>query len=132
MCLVIKKSKHPRGEAKTAKRNIVCYKVLKCNDDMFFTPVLWVSVSHYILSNEDFVADRFVDKMDDLVFENEVHYGIHSYRNIFITLFRLARMKRVSKDYFIYKCIIPKGSRYWIGHKFEYASDRIRFKKKLI
>lgn len=136
MCLVKNKKYHPFNRPLIAEEDIVCYKHLYIIDkNEFVTPHTWVPIPIKCIQKNTkkripFKAEilnkfEFIWK-HKLGFSNVVTDGfIHTYSSAppYDNLFRGDR---------VFKCIIPKGTKYFIGeNESEYASEQIIFGERL-
>jgi hypothetical protein len=136
MCLVKDNKYHPCNRPLIAEENILCYKVLTQvltggSPDEFLTPYQLepIRMSVYLNCRIPFIA------WDDsklcsfwrhkLGFSRIVESG-------FIHTFRVEHAIRVNKYESVFKCIIPKGTKYFVGINNDYASERIIFLEKLV
>lgn len=129
MCLYKDKKKHPFNRPLVADKDIVCYKKL---DFCYFTWGYMTPCTHSQIPTKclrkkvPFKAEivnkaQFIWK-HILGFSDVVTDGfIHSY----------AYTPSLSFRYDTFKCIIPKGTKYFIGVDHDYASEQIIFIEKL-
>jgi hypothetical protein len=134
MCLIKDKKHHPFNRPLIAGEDIVCYKVLTQNawdsPDILRTPYQYqkIRIQVYLDYQIPFTAwDEHEFRSfwrHKLGFSRVVESGfIHTYRdNHFIPLY---------KREWVFKCIIPKGTEYFIGIDNDYASERIIFLERL-
>lgn len=134
MCLIKDKKHHLFNRPLVADEDIVCYKVLTKNawdsPDILRTPYQYqkIRIQVYLDYQIPFTAwdeHEFCSFWrHKLGFSRVVESGfIHTYRdNHSIPLY---------KKEFVFKCIIPKGTKYFIGVDNDYASERIIFLEKL-
>lgn len=135
MCLIKDKKHHPFNRPLIADEDIVCYKQLYLNcANMLVTPCIDIPVSIKCIQKNKrkrvpFKAEivhkfRFVWR-HVLGFSNIVEDGfIHTFSSA-IPLHNLFWSDRV------FKCIIPKGTKYFIGEDEDYASEQIIFVEQL-
>lgn len=116
MCL-IKLHKYP----KIAKKDIFCIKVLKKSDYALITPY----TKHEIRSNIQKEKLNSIDLISTIkccyISENWIHShtfyaSLHRYFN---------------NGFYIFLCIIPKGTLYYIGKDDDYCSKELIYLKKL-
>ena len=127
MCLFKDKKFHPHNRPLVAKEDIICYKKLQQIGDTHFTPCIYdqvpikcirdkVPFEAQILSKWKFIWKHI------LGFSNKVEDGfIHSFQT-----------DDGFRGYATFKCIIPKGTKYFIGFREVYASERIIFLEKMV
>ena len=134
MCLIKDKKHHPFNRPLIAGEDIVCYKVLTqhCCDspDIFRTPFQLepIRIPVYLNCQIPFIAwddSKFCSFWrHKLGFSRIVESGfIHTYRNRYFIPF--------IRHEFVFKCIIPEGTEYFIGINNDYASERIIFLERL-
>lgn len=133
MCLYKNKKHHPFNRPLIAEEDIVCYKLLQINyiTDIFVTPYTKMPVPIECLKNKvPFKAEIFNKSKFTwshvLGFNNIVGDGfIHTY-SLNPPNYSTALCECV------FKCIIPKGTKYFIGeHEDVYASEQIIFVEQL-
>lgn len=119
MCLCSKTGK------KIAKHDIVCYKALFKLAGDYYTPVRWKKVANAVLTGSRlFRGGLFRQKhTNDGVTVIEGGY-IHVYKN-------LKRCRFLYEKCACFKCVIPKGTEYWVGSGSELAARKIRFVKQV-
>lgn len=129
MCLYKDKKKHPFNRPLVAKEDIVCYKQLEHRRfaKVYVTPCTYsvvpaecvekkVPFKAVILNKFEFIWKHI------LGFSTVVTNGfIHSY--VYNPSFNFL--------YTTFKCIIPKGTKYFIGDDHDYASEQIIFVEQL-
>lgn len=100
MCLIVDKC-----NALTAEEDIICYKVyMYCKPkDEYKSPFQLCRIKKF---NKVIHVPKFLDPIE----ENQVHFGFHTFcdeksAKYFAELF----------SYKVFKCIIPKGSKYYKG-----------------
>jgi hypothetical protein len=111
-----------------AENDVVCYKMLRMLDDgRFVTPFAGKKVSSKVLSGKRIFKPSFFSIKDirNVGCFKEIRRGyIHVYNSPYkVVLFSNEKL---------FKCIIPKGTRYWCD-KFngEYAARKIRFVEEI-
>ncbi len=114
---------------KVAETDIVCYKQL-CRSELFgflYTPVVRRLMFPWVLSGKRLYRARGfkrIECLEDYTFWVDSGF-VYSY----------ARGDDVFDDgklYVAYECVIPAGTRYWMStDAMVYASDKIRFKRRL-
>jgi hypothetical protein len=135
MCLYKDKKHHPFNHPLIAEKDIVCYKQLCVNwNNAIVTPItktlIPIKCIHknkkkrvpfkaeilnkfrfiwgHVLGFSDEVTDGFIHTFSS----NPLHY------NYFL-------------DGHVFKCVIPKGTKYFIGNDGDYASEQIIFVEQL-
>lgn len=129
MCLFKDKKHHPFNKPLIAKEDIVCYKQLETSrfTDGYITPCTYAEVPAECLKKKVPFKAEIINKFmfiwrHVLGFSNIVTDGfIHSYVHI----------PSPSFFYYIFKCIIPKGTKYFIGNNHDYAYEQIIFLKRV-
>lgn len=118
MCLQIKGLQHiPR----IALRDITVYKVVKdtFNDGSYYTPYMCMRVQ---------VGETYTAEL--IRFASSVEHGLHSFARLEDAVEELRDWKNNCPE--VIRCIIPKGSIYYIG-RFgilkSYASNKLRYDK---
>lgn len=124
MCLIIYHPYQPkffvRLKARTARRDIICYKRLYKTKEGLTTPYRHLKVDTSLPLIADFLG--FAKEMQDFYM---VTHGIHTYVDLYPPY--------ISGNYILYQCIIPKGTRYYISYdKTEYCSERIHFVQQVL
>lgn len=126
MCLYKDKKHHPFNRPLIAKEDIICYKKLAEIGNAYITPYTYIQVpiecirdkvpfKAQILSKFKFIWNHI------LGFNNLVEGGfIHSFQK-----------DPTWSEYVTFKCIIPKGTKYFIGEEWDYASEQIIFVERL-
>lgn len=130
MCLKIYKD---TSKPFIANEDIICYKFLTCRSKEYYhTPYMGMPVS--IGSTYTTVLDTNYFKYEQEILEccnqciGELEHGFHSFANIVDVNKYLANKHNV-----LVKCVIPKGSMYFVGiydNFLSYASDSIKLVKK--
>ena len=126
MCFYIQKG---NVRPKIAKKDITCYKVFDNgahgNQHGTFIRSLYQFFSYKI--GIKYELDGYINPIKDLYTNNSIiEVGLHSY-----TCLKHAEEKSIRLSWFngrccVYKCIIPKGSTYYINtERKEYVSDQI-------
>ena len=124
MCLIIYHPQRPkffvRLKARTARRDIICYKLLYKTKEGLITPCQHLKVDTSLPLIADFLD--FAEEMQDFYM---VTHGIHTYTDLYLSY--------ITGNYILYQCIIPKGTRYYISYdKTEYCSERIHFIQQVL
>ena len=134
MCLVKNKKYHPFNRPLIAKEDIVCYKQLYINcQNILVTPIRKIPVPIKCIQKNKrkripFKAEIF-NKFKFILghvigFSPVVTDGfIHTYSSV-PSSYNLFRDR-------IFKCIIPKGTKYFVGEDGDYASEQIIFAEQL-
>ena len=127
MCLFKDKKFHPHNRPLVAKEDIVCYKKLRqvCNT-AYITPCTDTLIPIECIQDKVPFKAQIIFKLKFIWnhifgFGNCVEDGfIHSFQT-----------HTESRRYITFKCIIPKGTKYFIGYEGDYASEKIIFLEKL-
>lgn len=122
MCLQTTESKE-----RIAESDIVCYKILRrLKDETLVTPFAGKKVSNKVLCGKRLFKPSFFSIKDirNVGYFKEIRRGyIHVYGLPYQAL---------SSDEKLFKCIIPKGTRYWCDNFYrEYAARKIRFVEEM-
>lgn len=142
MCLIKNKKYHPFNRPLIAKEDIVCYKVLTRfyddSPDIFRTPFQYekIRVQAYLKYQIPFIAE---DKYKlcsfwrhKLGFSRIVESGfIHTFTDIHPISLPISVHRALHRGEFVFKCIIPRGTKYFIGINNAYASKKIIFLEQL-
>ncbi len=112
-----------------AESDIVCYKILRMRyDGRFVTPVVGKKVSNKVLCGKRLFKPSFFSIKDIKNFSNfkEIRRGyIHCHALKPDPRYLLSRER-------VFKCTIPKGTRYWYDDNYcEYAARKIRFVEEI-
>jgi len=103
------------SKAKVAEEDIKCYKVIikKYGNTGWMTPFMCIPIKEGEVCKSEIVVDRF-----------EIAVALHSFTNLTAAKRELKWFKdrRQNNDPIVIKCIIPKGSVYYMG-KYEYKND---------
>jgi hypothetical protein len=131
MCFHVQKG---NVRPKIAEKDITCYKVFD-NDAKYgnqygtFIRSLYQFFSYKV--GIKYELDGYINPIKDLHTNNSIiEVGLHSY-----TCLKHAKEKSIRLSWFsgyccVYKCIIPKGSTYYVNTKHkEYVSDQIIVKE---
>ena len=128
MCLYKDKKKHPFNRPLIADKDIICYKQLETSHFYgYITPCTYSVVPADCLKNKAPFKAIILNKAQFiwrhiLGFSNVVTDGfIHSH----------VYNPSPSFLYTTFKCIIPKGTKYFIGDDHDYASEQIIFVEEL-
>lgn len=131
MCLIKDKRYHVFNRPLVAEEDIVCYKQLYViYKDEIVTPYTYIHVpTKCIQKNKKkripFKAEilnkfifiwRHVLGFSNIVEDGFIHSHVHLPRNSYL--------------YHTFQCIIPKGTKYFIGTNDDYASEQIIFLKR--
>ena len=129
MCLIKDKGFHPYNRPLIAKEDIICYKKLQQIGDTYFTPCTYIQVPiECIRDKVPFKAQilsefKFIWK-HILGFSNLVEDG-------FIHSFQTFQTDNGRRGYKTFKCVIPKGTEYFIGRSNHFASTEIIFLEEI-
>lgn len=135
MCLIKNKKHHPFNRPLIAEEDIVCYKQLCVNRlNEIVTPYEKIPVPTKCIQKN--IKKRIPFKAEILNKFEFIWRHVLGFSNIvtdgFIHTFSLSVPYR---DLFygdrVFKCIIPKGTKYFIGEDNEYASEQIIFGEQL-
>ena len=127
MCLFKDKGFHPHNRPLIAKEDIVCYKKLQLvGNNIYITPFTDTQVPIECIQDkvpfEAIILHKF----------NFIWRHIFGFGNLvvdgFIHTFQEDDGRR---SYKVFKCIIPKGTKYFIGKERDYASERIIFLEEI-
>lgn len=128
MCLFKAKGLHPFNRPLVAKEDIVCYKQLsQIEENIYVTPCIYIQVpiecirdkvpfKAEILNKFSFIW-RHVLGFNNIVTDGFIHSHTYLPGNSFL--------------YYTFKCIIPKGTKYFVGINGDYASEQIIFLEQL-
>ena len=118
-----------------AKEDIVCYKYLFEDNGNLITPYANEKVckSQNIIGNKQkpSLLDRFFPQKEKMqAYDGQEHISItqgyiHTYYSINRLLMSAPRYAK------IFSCIIPKGTKYWVGEAGDYASTKIIYKEQI-
>ena len=129
MCLFKDKNKHPFNRPLIAEEDIVCYKQLEISHftDRYITPCTYSVVPAECLKKKvPFKAEisnkfkfiwRHVLGFSNIVTDGFIHTHVY--------------VPGMSFLYYDFQCIIPKGTKYFIGNNDDYASEQIIFLKQI-
>lgn len=128
MCLVKDKKFHPHNRPLIAEEDIVCYKKLhQVGKNTYITPCTDTLIPIECIQDKVPFEAQIIFKLKFIWnhifgFGNCVEDGfIHSFQGSSMYYSR----------YITFKCIIPKGTKYFVGIGLDYASERIIFLEKL-
>lgn len=128
MCLTLKSSK---VRVHTATKDIVCYKILQMQYDMFHNPIGYVTYYQRARVN---IGETYTSKLVRFNYHlsnirPDIGEGLHSFRTL-----ERAKQLWFGTSTRIAKCIIPAGSKYYVGrfdrtddYRESYASDRLKY-----
>lgn len=129
MCLYKNKKHHPFNRPLIAEEDIVCYKQLEISrfTNGYTTPCTYSVVPAECLKKKvPFKAEilnkfifiwRHVLGFSNVVTDGFIHSHVHSPLNSFL--------------FCTFQCIIPKGTKYFIGIHDDYASEQVIFVKRI-
>jgi hypothetical protein len=114
---------------KIAERDIVCYKVLSYWHGKYYTPVMGKKVKDAVLTGRRlFRGGLFRQKRK---FTNYISIE-GGYVHVYSTLMNCHRYWFCGGCRY-YKCIIPKGTEYWVNDDGkEFAARKIRFVERVV
>lgn len=121
--------KNNTQNVKTAKEDIHCYKVLRIKNTHLISP--YQKYRYYL--NKLVTVDKMIHNNFGNVYE-----GLHAYTTKLKALNCIIWMARVlgwgHDNYKVYNCIIPKGSKYYLGNNGDIVSNQMiitgRYKDK--
>lgn len=118
MCLFTKQQ-----EAKIANENIIVYKLLHCNNGVLRPPIF----SSYIYKLRKLNSTNI-----ELSPVLDLGYNVYQAFHAFTTIHNALTSSIVRNNVLLYKCVIPKGSEYYISVcGSEIASNKIIIKRKV-
>ena len=131
MCFIIQSWITGNSKQKIAKKDIICYKVLK--EDFSNPRILRGAYQYeYIWSNLDDVSTLPVvhraefDFSKDAFGRNAIYSGLHSFSTIKVGLTELTDVWWSHEKLHLYEVIIPAGSEYYYNSKNkEYVSTKL-------
>lgn len=135
MCLIKNKKYHPHNRPLIAEEDIVCYKQLYINcQNKLVTPCIHIPIPTKCIQKNR--KKRIPFKAEILnVFEfiwRHVLGFSNTVEDGFIHTFSSAPEYKLFCNDRVFKCIIPKGTKYFIGEdESEYASKQIIFIERL-
>ena len=117
MCLFLDTSRNKGGEPLVAKKKIKCYKYLRPTENGGTAPFFGYKYTFGVENHTQMeLTDRFVTK------------GFHAFQSRFRGL--EAVLLCPYEKYGLYKCIIPKGAKYYLGNYGEIVSDTMIVQSK--
>ena len=127
MCLVKNKKYHPFNRPLIAKEDIVCYKKLgQDGENIYTTPCTDTQVPIECIQNKIPFKAQILSKFK-FIWKHVFGFGrfvedgfIHSFQE-----------DDGYSNYAVFKCIIPKGTKYFVGYDGVYASEQIVFIEQL-
>lgn len=127
MCLFKNKKFHPHNIPLIAKEDIVCYKKLRqVGNNAYITPCTDTLIPIECIQGKVPFKAQIIFKLKFIWkhvfgFGNLVEDGfIHTFQRNYI-----------HSKYVTFKCIIPKGTKYFVGDKMDYAAEQIIFVEQL-
>lgn len=129
MCLFKDEKHHPFNKPLIAEEDIVCYKQLETSHftNGYITPCTYSVVPiecfekkvpfKAVILNKFMFIWRHVLGFGNIVTDGFIHSHVHIPSPSFL--------------YYTFKCIIPKGTKYFIGTNCDYASEQIIFLKRV-
>lgn len=118
MCLILDPTRNNGDEPLVAKKNIKCYKYLRPTENGGIAPFYEYK---YTFGIENYTQMELED-----IF---VMKGFHAYQSRFKGL-EIVLIHRPFEKYGLYKCIIPKGAKYYLGRYGEIVSDTMIVQSK--
>lgn len=129
MCLTKNKAYHPHNRPLKAKEDIVCYKALISTyvPNLFRTPIMEteLNVKFYM----EFQIPYKAKKDNSFLFFTQHILGMGSVASD--GFIHTLSSSCTCPGYAVFKCIIPKGTKYFIGNDGDYASEQIVFIEQL-
>lgn len=127
MCLFKSLGAHPHNRPLIADRDIICYKkVQQVGKDAYITPCTNAEIPIECIQNKVPFEAQILSKFK-FIWRHVFGFGrfvedgfIHTYQ-----------ADNGWGFYKVFKCIIPKGTKYFVGIQGDYASERIIFLEKL-
>lgn len=117
-----------------AKKDIICYKILTEDN---YSPYYYKDYTSAI-KNSDIIQDKTPERIEpfDNVFKISRGF-IHTYSELTILKYELYSIQSafllLGKVCKVYKCIIPKGSKYFVNTTgWEYCSKQLKFIEECI
>lgn len=127
MCLFKDKNFHPHNRPLIAERDIPCYKKLQqVKKDIYITPILDIKVPIECIQDKVPFKAIIFDKLS-FIWRHVFGFSV-LVEDGFIHSFQKDDEYRM---YDVFKCIIPKGTKYFVGREGDYASERIIFLEKV-
>ena len=109
---------------KIAEHDIVCYKVLYYWNDKYYTPIMHKKVKDAVLTGRRLFRGGLFRQKNKYTNSISIEGG---YVHVYSTRMN-CNCDWFCGKYRYYKCIIPKGTEYWISHDGkEFAARKIRF-----
>lgn len=126
MCLFKDKRYHPHNRPLIAKEDITCYKKLSQIEDTYITPCTHTQVPIECIRDKVPFKAEILSKFK-FIWRHVLGFS-HSVEDGFIHAFQCDTYR---KSYVTFKCIIPKGTEYFIGIDGHIASKEIIFLEEL-
>lgn len=127
MCFVI-------SRRETADKDIICYKILIEDNDGVLRSPYYLKIWELGEEQTEKLTQEKV-QLKGKEYELKTATGLYTFDNKRSARIALDIMKERTKVNFrLFKCIIPKGSKYYIGSHYrnEYCSEKLIIKRKLI
>jgi hypothetical protein len=113
---------------KIAEHDIVCYKVLAYWDGEYYTPVMYKKVKDVVLTGRRLFRGGLFNQKHKYTNSISIEGG---YVHVYSTIMN-CRCHWFCGACRYYKCIIPKGTEYWVSSDGkEFAAKKIRFVKQV-
>lgn len=128
MCFTIRRKE-------TAEKDIVCYKVLIEEDDGTLRSPYYCLKTWKLREEQEEKLTQEKVQLKGKEYELKTATGLYTFNNKRSARLALDIMKEKTKINFrLFRCIIPKGSKYYIGsyYRNEYCSEKLIIKRKLI
>ena len=127
MCLFKARGVHPLNRPLIAEKDIICYKKLQqVGNDAYVTPCTDTQIPIECIQDKVPFKAEILHKIifiwrHILGFSDCVEDGfIHTFKE-----------DDVYSSYIVFECIIPKGTKYFIGTNDDYASEQIIFIRRV-
>jgi hypothetical protein len=129
MCLIKNKKHHPFNHPLIAKEDIICYKVLSPSSKPyhFSTPIIGDEINT-IIHMELQIPYKAKKPSSISFFIGHVLGVSNTVTEGFIHTFSVCYPHSA---YALFKCVIPKGTKYFVGKDGDYASEQIIFVEQL-
>lgn len=128
MCFII-------GGKKKADKEIVCYKILIEDKEGILRSPYYLKIWKLKEEQTEKLTEEKV-KISEKQIEKRTSTGFYTFvsRKIARTTALYVFKSKTKGNFKIFKCIIPKGSKYYVGsfYKDEFCSEKLIIKRKLI
>lgn len=127
MCLLKKYNAHPHNRPIIAKEDIICYKqVCRHSCGLYETPYTNTIIPTACIENKV----PFKAKIND-IFEFFMDHVLGKYHIVEDGFIHVYTYPRYQFNHLTFECIIPKGTKYFIGIEHDLAAKEIIFLKRL-